>query len=103
MKFFRERSSKGASEESEYVDKEKCMKYQVLVRLKPGVLDVQGKTIERNLEPLGISGLEDFRVGRLIEFEDTSADSSSESAIEKLCNELLSNPVIEDFEVKTVG
>ncbi len=80
------------------------MKYQILVRLKPGVLDVQGKTIERNLEPLGISGLHDFRVGKLIEFEDErSVDAADTTAIDKLCKELLSNPVIEDFEVKKIS
>jgi phosphoribosylformylglycinamidine synthase subunit PurS len=75
---------------------------QVLVRLKAGVLDVQGKTIQSSLQGAFPDHVIDHvRVGKLIEMEVEA--SSQEEAIEKariLCEQILVNPVIESFEIK---
>lgn len=73
------------------------MQYKVHVRLKPGVLDVQGKAIEKGIKDYGIDGISDVRVGKLIEF--TTDSNTDETTLTKICDELLSNPIIEDFEV----
>ncbi len=79
------------------------MKATVLVRLKPEVLDPQGDAVRRAVEKLGFSGVRGVRVGKLIELEldDKSAASKPEiqKALAKMADEMLANPVIEDFEV----
>ncbi|MBA2239888.1 MAG: phosphoribosylformylglycinamidine synthase subunit PurS [Solirubrobacterales bacterium] len=69
------------------------MKVRVLIRPKPGILDPQGKAIERALPALGFEGIEEVRVGRLVELEADGAD------LEALCERLLANTLIEDFEI----
>ena len=79
------------------------MKYQVLVRLKPGVLDVQGKAVQRGLGQLGITEVTDVRIGRLVELEvEADSDSSALERVEQVCRELLANPIIERYEVKPI-
>ena len=68
----------------------------MLVRPKEGILDPQGKAVERALPALGFEGVRDVRVGRLIELEVEDA-----SVLEELCEKLLANTLIEDFEVVT--
>ena len=79
------------------------MKATVLVRLKPEVLDPQGDAVRRAVEKLGFSGVRGVRVGKLIELEldDKTATSKPElrKALAKMADEMLANPVIEDFEV----
>ena len=77
------------------------MRVQVIVRLKPGVLDVQGKAIESGLVGLGFSDVGNVRVGKVIEF-DLGGENLKESRgkIEEMCKKLLVNTVIENFEVK---
>ena len=78
------------------------MKATVFVRLKPEVLDVQGRAVQQSLGTLGISGVKGVRIGKLIEIElDDSVKAGSEfdAALKKACDELLANPVIEDFEI----
>ena len=70
------------------------MKARVLIRPKEGILDPQGKAVERALPALGFEGVSDVRVGRLVELEATSADRLSE-----LCEQLLANPLVEDYEI----
>lgn len=74
------------------------MKYRVLVTLKSGVLDPQGKAIHHALEGLGFDGVEDVRAGKLIELE--VADGTSESDVEQMCRKLLANTVIENFRIE---
>jgi phosphoribosylformylglycinamidine synthase len=74
------------------------MKARVLVTLKPGVLDPQGKAIHHALEGLGFSGVNDVRAGKLIELD--LAEGTSESEIEDMCRKLLANTVIENFHVE---
>jgi phosphoribosylformylglycinamidine synthase PurS subunit len=68
----------------------------VLVRPKEGILDPQGKAVERALPALGFEGVSNVRVGRLVELE---ADDPAE--LDALCEKLLANPLIEDFEIVT--
>lgn len=77
-------------------------RYRVLVQLKTGVLDVQGKAIESTVSELGIQQLKDVRVGKVIEFT-VQKDGSEEEQIQKLCNELLSNPVIENYTYEVIS
>jgi phosphoribosylformylglycinamidine synthase len=70
------------------------VKARVLIRPKEGILDPQGKAVERALPALGFEGVSNVRVGRLVELE---TDDPGE--LESLCEKLLANPLIEDFEV----
>ena len=72
------------------------MKARVLVRPKRGILDPQGKAIERALPALGFTGVSGVRVGRLIELE-----VEDPSQLEAMCERLLANPLIEDYEILT--
>jgi len=77
------------------------MKVRVLVRLKPGVLDPQGRAVHRALEGLGFAGVRDVRIGRLIELE--LADGTDQATITQMCEKLLANTVIEDFTIEAPG
>lgn len=74
------------------------MKVRVLVRLKPGVLDPQGRAVHHSLEGLGFGGVEDVRIGRVIEMD--LADGTSDEAIDDMCRKLLANMVIEDYSIE---
>ncbi len=74
------------------------MKVRVLVRLKPGVLDPQGRAVRHSLEGLGFEGVEDVRIGRVIEMD--LADGTSDAAIDDMCQKLLANMVIEDYSIE---
>ena len=74
------------------------MKVRVHVSLKPGVLDPQGRAVHHALEGLGFTGVEDVRVGRLIELD--VADSTSDGALEEMCRKLLANMVIENYRIE---
>ena len=69
---------------------------KVLIRPKEGILDPQGKAVERALPKLGFEGVTGVRVGRLVELETDNPE-----ALPELCEKLLANPLIEDFEVVT--
>ncbi|MCX6393567.1 MAG: phosphoribosylformylglycinamidine synthase subunit PurS [Solirubrobacterales bacterium] len=71
------------------------MKVLVLIRPKQGILDPQGQTVERALPALGFEGVTDVRIGRLVELEVTDA-----SKLDELCEQLLANTLIEDFEIQ---
>lgn len=74
------------------------MKARIFVRLKPGVLDPQGRAVHHSLEGMGFSGVEDVRIGRLIELE--IAEGTSDETLRAMCQQLLANTVIEDFEIE---
>lgn len=74
------------------------MHARVLIRPKQGILDPQGKAVERALPTLGFDGVADVRVGRLVELEIDDPERLPE-----LCEKLLANPLIEDFEIESVG
>ncbi len=74
------------------------MKARVLIRPKDGILDPQGKAVERALPALGFTGVSEVRVGRMVELEaDDGADLSA------LCEKLLANPLVEDYEIELDG
>jgi phosphoribosylformylglycinamidine synthase len=74
------------------------MKVRVFVSLKPGVLDPQGRAVHHALEGLAFTGVEDVRVGRMIEIE--VADSTSDAALREMCEKLLANMVIENYRIE---
>jgi phosphoribosylformylglycinamidine synthase subunit PurS len=67
---------------------------RVLVRPKAGILDPQGVAVERALPALGFEGVSNVHVGRLIEL-----DIEDPSQLTAMCEKLLANPLIEDFEI----
>ena len=73
------------------------MRARVLIRPKEGILDPQGQTVARALPALGFEGVSDVRVGRLVEIEVADGDAGR---IEEMCERLLANPLIEDYEVE---
>lgn len=78
----------------------------VEVRLRHGIADPQGSTIERAMPTLGFSGVRDVRVGKSIRFEMEAVDeSAAREQAEDLCRRFLTNPVIEDamIELEPVG
>ena len=78
------------------------MKATVLVRLKSEVLDPQGDAVRRALGKLGFEGVRGVRVGKLIEIDldDSAAGTDVKARLEKMADEMLANPVIEDFEIE---
>ena len=76
------------------------MKATVLVRPKPGILDPQGEAVESSLRQLGFS-VADARIGRVVDLEvDQSDPSSARAEIERMCEQLLANPLIESYEIE---
>lgn len=67
---------------------------QILIRPKEGILDAQGKAIESALPALGFEGIGQVRVGRIVELE-----ADSRERLDELCEKLLANPLIEDYEI----
>jgi phosphoribosylformylglycinamidine synthase len=67
----------------------------VLIRPKAGILDPQGVAVERALPALGFAGVANVHVGRLVELDVQDA-----SQLEPMCEKLLANPLVEDFEVQ---
>jgi phosphoribosylformylglycinamidine synthase PurS subunit len=85
-------------------DPTRAYRFAVNVTPKPGILDPQGKAVERSLPHLGISGITGVRVGRRVEMTVTAADGSAARAVvDRLAGELLSNPLMELFEVEALG
>ena len=81
------------------------MRFPVLVevRLRPGIADPQGATIQRALPALGFDGVQEVRVGKAIRFNVEAVDeAAARRQVDDLCQRLLANPVIEDTAV-TIG
>jgi phosphoribosylformylglycinamidine synthase len=77
------------------------VKARIEIRLKPGILDPQGKAIGGALAGLGYSGLGEVRQGKLIEIDLPTATDTESAArdLDAMCKTLLANPVTEDFSV----
>jgi phosphoribosylformylglycinamidine synthase subunit PurS len=75
------------------------MRVKIFVSLKNGVLDPQGKAIERSLHTLGYPEVQEVRMGKYLELniEASSSRAAAESRIREMCDKLLANPVIEDY------
>lgn len=73
----------------------------MLVRLKPGIMDVQGTAVQRALIGLGFSDLGELRIGKVIEM-DVEAPSAerARARAEEMCRRLLANPVLEDYVIE---
>jgi phosphoribosylformylglycinamidine synthase PurS subunit len=73
----------------------------VEVRLRPGIADPQGATVERALPALGFEGVRQVQVGKSIRFLlDAADEASAQAEVEDLCRRFLTNPVIEDATVE---
>jgi phosphoribosylformylglycinamidine synthase PurS subunit len=72
----------------------------VYVRLKEGVLDPQGITIQRAILNMGYDMVSSVRSGRFFELEVNAGDRQVESKVDEICEKLLANPVIEDYRVE---
>jgi phosphoribosylformylglycinamidine synthase len=68
---------------------------RVLIRPKEGILEAQGKAVESALPALGFDGIEHVRVGRVVELH-----AEDDRSLEELCEKLLANPLIEDYEIE---
>jgi phosphoribosylformylglycinamidine synthase subunit PurS len=80
------------------------VRFAVNVSPKPGILDPQGRAVEGSLDHLGIAGVSAVRVGRRVELTVAAADDAAARAIvERLAAELLSNPLIEAYEIEMLG
>lgn len=74
------------------------MRVRIFVRLKEGVLDPQGKAIERSLHSLGYQEVQDVRMGKYLELSlNVPSRQAAEVEIREMCDKLLANPVIEDY------
>ena len=80
------------------------MKARIRITLKNGVLDPQGKAIESALGSLGIAGVNDVRQGKFIEVDLAESDKAkAQATVERMCKELLANPVIENYAFELEG
>ncbi len=79
-------------------------RFAVNVTPKPGILDPQGRAVEKSLPHLGIAGVSGVRVGRRVELTVRAADpAAARAVVDHLASELLSNPLMELFEVEVLG
>jgi len=77
------------------------MKAKITITLKPGLLDAQGKTIKGALQSLGFKGVKEVRVGKYVEvgFDGVRSAAAAKREAERMCRKLLTNPVIERYQV----
>ena len=80
------------------------MKVRVLVRLKSGILDVQGAAVQRALGGLGFGDVRELRVGKLIEVDvDAPTPERARARVDEMCRKLLANTILEDYTIETDG
>lgn len=76
------------------------MKVRVLVSPKAGILDPQGSAVRGSLEQLGFA-VSEARVGRIVDLDVSASDEdAARSEVEKMCEQLLANPLIESYEIE---
>lgn len=79
------------------------MRVTVLIRPKAGILDPQGEAVQASLSTLGFA-VSRVRVGRLVDLEvETDDPAAARAEVERMCADLLTNPLIEGFEVVVEG
>jgi len=77
------------------------VKVRVLVRLKPGILDVQGASVKRALSGLGFDDVRELRIGKVIEVEvEAETPAGARRRADEMCRKLLANPVLEDYTIE---
>jgi phosphoribosylformylglycinamidine synthase PurS subunit len=79
------------------------MKVKVVVTPKAAVLDPQGAAVRDAMQHLGMPEVRSVRIGKYLEIEIDESGADVESRLHGLCRDLLSNPVIEDYEVQDFG
>ncbi len=79
-------------------ERSNALRARVLVKPKQGILDPQGQAVERALPALGFTGVSNVHVGRLIEL-----DVEDPGRLPEMCEQLLSNPLVEDYEIVESG
>ncbi|HUQ48688.1 MAG TPA: phosphoribosylformylglycinamidine synthase subunit PurS [Gemmatimonadaceae bacterium] len=80
--------------------------FRVSVHITPrrGILDPQGKAVEGALHSLGFGGVKEVHVGRYIVVEtEAESQAAAEESVKSMCERLLANPVIEDFEIESAA
>jgi phosphoribosylformylglycinamidine synthase subunit PurS len=76
------------------------VRFEVLVQLKPGLLDPQGKAVEGSLPAMGWTNVSGVRVGRRVELTiEAESEEAAQDQVEEMAARLLSNPVIEEFQI----
>ncbi len=70
----------------------------MLIRPKAGILDPQGEAVQRALPALGFTGVANVHVGRLVELDVEDA-----AQLQPMCEKLLANPLVEEYEVQLLG
>jgi phosphoribosylformylglycinamidine synthase subunit PurS len=76
---------------------------RVLVRLKPGILDVQGAAVQRALMGLGFGDVRELRVGKLIELDvDAATPALARQRVDEMCRKLLANTILEDYTIEAI-
>jgi phosphoribosylformylglycinamidine synthase PurS subunit len=79
------------------------MRATVLVRPKHGILDPQGQAVESSLRQLGFA-VDEARVGRVVDLQVDAADlDAARAEVERMCEQLLANPLIESYEIELGG
>jgi phosphoribosylformylglycinamidine synthase subunit PurS len=79
------------------------VKAKVIVMPKAAVLDPQGNAVRDAMQHLGMPEVRSVRIGKYMEIDIDGQDGDLETRLRGLCRDLLSNPVIEDYELKEVG
>lgn len=80
------------------------MKARIIVTLKSGILDPQGKAIEGALKSLGIAGVASVRQGKVFDVEIEAGDrKQAQAALKDAADKLLANTLIENYDVKLIG
>jgi len=80
------------------------MRVKIFVSLKNGVLDPQGKALEQSLHTLGYKEVRDVRMGKFVELNlQAGSREAAEVCIREMCDKLLTNPVIENFQYEIEG
>jgi phosphoribosylformylglycinamidine synthase subunit PurS len=76
------------------------MKVRVLIRLKPGILDVQGAAVQRALTGLGFDDVRELRVGKMVEVDvDAASEAQARARVDEMCRKLLANTILEDYTI----
>ncbi len=80
------------------------MKARVTIFYKEGVFDPQGNTVAESLRRLGFKTVQSARVGKVVDIElDSQHEKDTKAAVDKMCEKLLANPVIESFKTEIIG
>ena len=76
----------------------------MLIRLKPGIIDVQNATVQRALSSLGFADARGLRVGKLIELDvDAATPAQARNRVDEMCQRLLANTILEDYAIDVEG